>query len=132
MKLSTKLAGLFSAAALVAVSLFSQSQGQLAPTGCAEGENPAWNNTTKLWDCAPPGGGGGGRPGGSILLIVSGTCPSGYVEETTLNGKFLLGTLAANADIGSTGGADNITPAGTVSRSEEHTSELQSPDHLVC
>src|SRR5258708_11855499 len=28
--------------------------------------------------------------------------------------------------------ADHITPAFRFARSEEHTSELQSPDHLVC
>src|SRR3990170_8381170 len=131
MKLSTNLAAFLAVACLIAVSLFSQGQGQLAPTGCAEGENPAWNNTTKLWDCAPPGGGGGGPPAGSILLIVSGTCPSGYVEETTLNGKFLLGTLAANADIGSTGGADNITPAGTVSQPTFTGDALAAHAHAV-
>jgi|SRR3990170_3060198 len=131
MKLSTNLAAFLAVACLIALSLFSQGQGQLAPTGCAQGETPAWNNSTKLWDCAPPGGGGGGPPAGSILLIVSGTCPSGYVEETTLNGKFLLGTLAANADIGSTGGADNITPAGTVSQPTFTGDALAAHAHAV-
>lgn len=58
------------------------------------------------------GGGGASVPTGSILLIVSGTCPSGYVEETALNGKTLVGTLAANKDVGTTGGSDTITPTG--------------------
>src|SRR5438552_14591566 len=26
----------------------------------------------------------------------------------------------------------SVGPVGTINRSEEHTSELQSPDHLVC
>jgi len=60
------------------------------------------------------GGDGGGVPVGSILLIVSGACPTGYAEESSLNGKTLFGTLAANADVGGTGGNDAITPAGTI------------------
>lgn len=56
-------------------------------------------------------GGGGGLPSGAIILIISGTCPSGYAEETNLNGRTLIGTLAANADVGTTGGADTVTPS---------------------
>lgn len=58
---------------------------------------------------------GPGLTAGVIVLIVSGTCPAGFVEETTLGGRMVLGTLAANADVGGTGGADSITPAGTSS-----------------
>lgn len=50
---------------------------------------------------------------GSILMVDTGSCPSGFTEVSTLNGKTLLGTLAANSDVGGTGGADNITPVGT-------------------
>jgi hypothetical protein len=62
-----------------------------------------------------PSGGGGGLPAGAVMLILSGTCPTGYTEATELNGVTLIGTLAANGDVGSTGGANNITPAGTFS-----------------
>lgn len=58
-------------------------------------------------------GGSGGLPSGLIVLILSGTCPSGFTEVSALSGKFLLGTVAANGDVGTTGGSDNITPAGT-------------------
>lgn len=54
-------------------------------------------------------------PSGMIMILISGTCPTGFTELTALNGKFILGTLAANGDIGTSGGSDNITPAGTVS-----------------
>jgi hypothetical protein len=52
-------------------------------------------------------------PSGAILLILSGTCPAGWSEATALNGKTLRGTLAANLDVGTTGGLDIYTPAGT-------------------
>ncbi len=55
-----------------------------------------------------------GVPSGSILHITSGTCPAGYTEVAALNGFMLRGTLAANADVGTTSGSDSITPAGTV------------------
>lgn len=83
---------------------------------------PSCNITTEKlhWDgssyiCATDSGGGGGEsiPVGSILIIESGACPSGYTE--TLAGKFLLGTNNSNADIGTTGGSDNITPSGSLS-----------------
>lgn len=37
------------------------------------------------------------------------------MEETSLNGRLPVGTLAANGNIGSTGGADSVTPAGSSS-----------------
>lgn len=55
----------------------------------------------------------GDVPSGSILLLNSGSCPTGYTEQSSLNGKTLVGTLAANGNVGGTGGNDNITPAGT-------------------
>lgn len=52
---------------------------------------------------------------GQITLILSGTCPLGFSEVTALDGKTVIGTLAAHGDVGTTGGSDSITPAGTVS-----------------
>lgn len=70
--------------------------------------------------CTDDVSGSGGAPAGAVVMIVAGTCATtlgaGWAEETTLNGKFLLGTLEAAADIGGTGGADSVTPAGTVSQ----------------
>ncbi|MCI0353599.1 MAG: hypothetical protein L0099_00975 [Acidobacteria bacterium] len=57
----------------------------------------------------------GDVPVGGIILIDSGTCPAGYAEVATLDAQFLRGTVAANADVGTTGGSDNVTPSGTVS-----------------
>ena len=51
-------------------------------------------------------------PSGTITLNLT-SCPTGWTEVTELNGKMALGTLAANGNVGTTGGADNITPAGT-------------------
>lgn len=84
------------------------------PPTCSGGQVLKYNATSAEYECQAEGG--GGLPAGVVVLIVSGTCPSGFVEETSLNGKMALGTLAANADIGTTGGSDNVTPAGTVSQ----------------
>lgn len=59
-----------------------------------------------------PGGGGEAVPAGVIVLIKAGACPSGYVEDADLNGRTLIGTVAANGDVGTTGGADAVTPSG--------------------
>jgi hypothetical protein len=48
-------------------------------------------------------------PRGTILLMAA-ACPTGYVEVTALNGAMPLGTLAANGDVGTTGGSNTITP----------------------
>lgn len=105
---------------LARFGLAAQDPGSMAsrvqrPASCANGEVLTYNSTSQQYECQPAGG-GGGVPAGAILLIVSGSCPSGYVEETAFNGRLPLGTLAANSDIGTTGGSDNITPAGTVSQ----------------
>lgn len=57
-------------------------------------------------------GGGEGVPTGSIVFIKAGTCPTGYTEDTDFNGKAVIGTVAANGNVGTTGGSDTITPAG--------------------
>lgn len=50
-------------------------------------------------------------------MIVSGSCATtlgaGWTEVASLSGKFPLGTVATNADIGGTGGSTAYTPAGT-------------------
>ena len=50
---------------------------------------------------------------GQIVFIISGGCPAGFTESTAFNGNYMLGTIAANGDVGSTGGSDSYTPAGT-------------------
>lgn len=93
-------------------------------TPCAP-NNGSWTVTTTsatLWVCASDGqswvqvgaGGSSGLAAGDILLRLSGTCPAGFEEATELAGKALVGTLAANKDVGTTGGSDTITPAGSV------------------
>ncbi len=52
---------------------------------------------------------------GQITLILSGVCPFGFSEITALDGKTIIGTIAAHGNVGTTGGSDTITPAGTVS-----------------
>ncbi len=50
-----------------------------------------------------------------ITMILSGVCPLGFSEVAALNGKTVIGTVLANGDVGTTGGSNSITPAGTVS-----------------
>lgn len=57
----------------------------------------------------------GGIPSGTITMILSGACPAGFTENSALNGRMLQGTLAANGNVGTTGGSATITPAGTLS-----------------
>ncbi len=57
----------------------------------------------------------GGIPTGGIIISLS-ACATGYAEVAALNGVTLIGTLAANGDVGTSGGSNTITPAGTVSQ----------------
>jgi hypothetical protein len=74
------------------------------------------------------GTGGDPVPTGAILLMASGTCPATYVEETSLDGRMPIGTLTANGDLGTTGGADTLTPAGTIN-AQTFTGTLASLTH---
>src|SRR5207244_9228074 len=60
-----------------------------------------------------------GEERGSTILVGGLAFSSGLVSDLTIQGNITLAQLQ-------TGGT------GTGERSEEHTSELQSPDHLVC
>lgn len=53
-----------------------------------------------------------GVPSGMILFIDSGSCPSGWTELGSA-GNHLLLTIAANGDVGTTGGSNSYTPAGS-------------------
>lgn len=48
-------------------------------------------------------------PRGTILLMTA-ACPAGYAEVTAMNGVVPYGTIAANGDVGGTGGSNTITP----------------------
>ncbi len=60
------------------------------------------------------------------VVVTTGTCPAGYTEVAGLNGKFLLGTLAANKDIGGTGGSDTITDV----LNHTHGVNITDPGHV--
>ena len=49
-------------------------------------------------------------PTGFTGMVTSGTCPTGYAEVAGLDAAMPLGTLAAHGDIGTTGGANTVTP----------------------
>lgn len=56
---------------------------------------------------------GSPTPTGTIIATLT-TCGVGWTEATELNGKTLVGTLAANGNVGTTGSSDSIIPTGTV------------------
>lgn len=90
-------------------------QGQLYVLTATDGAN-----SPGFYYCDTPGSwlkagwtGGTSVPSGAVIFIDTGTCPSGYSEDSNLSGKTIVGTIAANGDVGTTGGSDTITPAGT-------------------
>lgn len=68
-------------------------------------------------------GGGDPLPAGAIIFIISGSCPSGYSEETSLAAKFIVGTTNGAGDVGTGGGNDNITSV------LNHTHPVTDPGH---
>ena len=102
------------------------ANGATVPSTCSVGQ-AFWVTTatatelyrctaTNSWTLHDPAATGGGPPAGTIVLVDSGACPAGYTEQTGLTGRTIIGTLNANADVGTTGGADTVTPdahAGT-------------------
>jgi len=91
-------------------------QGAAVMTGPYSGTTP--NNAvcyadnkggTKDCGAAP-----GGVPSGMVAFITSGACPSGWTENDDLVGYNVLVTSTANADVGTHGGSNSYTPAGSV------------------
>lgn len=54
-----------------------------------------------------------GVPQGAIIFVATGTCPVTYTEVSGLNGHMFRGTVAANGNVGNTGGNDSVTPTFT-------------------
>jgi hypothetical protein len=70
------------------------------------------------------GGAGGGLPSGAIVLSLT-TCPTGFTEEASLSGKFVLGTVAGAGDVGTMGGSDTVTSV----LNHTHTVNVTDPQH---
>lgn len=94
------------AALLILGTGIVSAQYQVPPGACSTGQYLRYDGST--WSCTTPAG--GGLPSGATVLVSSGSCPTGFSEDTALNGVMLVGTLAANGDVGTTGGSDTITP----------------------
>lgn len=127
-----RIGEMFLAAALTAGVMTAQSYGVVttgvgAPSGGCDasrvGRKYIDTSNGRPYECKPDGSwqalawqgeGGGSLPSGAVFAITSGTCPSGTTEATDLNGYTLFGTVAANSDVGTTGGNNDITPAGTI------------------
>ncbi len=48
-----------------------------------------------------------------LLYLSLAACPTGFVEVAGVNGKMLRGTVAANGNVGQSGGSDSVTPTFT-------------------
>lgn len=107
------VAGAVTAAQMTNVNVLS---GATLPSTCGVGAMFVRTSDAQVFVCGSTDAwsqmGGAAVPSGSILLIDTGTCPAGFSEVTGLNGRTLVGTLAANGNVGGTGGADAITPEG--------------------
>ena len=71
---------------------------------CNEGDVGKWSVAAGKFVCNTPG-----IVTGVIVMIASGTCPASFTEVAGLNGKTLFGTIAANGDVGTTGGSDRYS-----------------------
>ena len=84
-----------------------------------------------VWTTLTGGGGGGSLPSGVILPMVAGACPSGTTELSSLDGRALIGTTTANGNVGTTGGADSVTPDGTVAAPTFTGTQAAVPAHTI-
>lgn len=48
-----------------------------------------------------------------FLFLADGTCPAGFTEDTTYDGKMIRITRASHANVAGTGGSDSVTPTGS-------------------
>src|SRR5258708_24886776 len=72
------------------------------------------------------------RPPRSTLFPYTTLFRSDYVRQTGAIQLRLADYRRLTGDNVATDVAITVAPGASVERSEEHTSELQSPDHLVC
>jgi hypothetical protein len=112
---------LFLTMVIGATWVFAQShdgQGANLPPSCSfgatfvksgAGAGPYWCSAPNVWTSLAGSGSGSGLAAGEIIIKLSGACSTGFEEATELNGRTLIGTLAANGDVGTTGGSDSIT-----------------------
>lgn len=111
---------------IILLALFIVGRSQQTPP-CTDGQKLVWNSATANWICSDATS--SGVESGAIVIKLTGTCGTGYTEATELNGKTLIGTLAANGNIGTTGGSDTLTPTGTNSAPTFTGSALATHGH---
>ena len=84
-------------------------------------------NHNHLWADITNPPASGSIPAGAIVFIASGSCGvtlgSGWTEYAAGGGRALVMTLAANTDVGTTGGSDTIT------QTLNHTHPVTDPGH---
>src|SRR5215208_5549328 len=76
----------------------------------------------------------GQKPEGAFTIVVQGAPGSAekLVAATDAAARRAAAALPTGKAVGAEPASDSVVTARIVSRSEEHTSELQSRGHLVC
>ena len=100
----------------MALFLLTSGVAGSASLGNSSGANgPGLYYCTSLgtWKSTSATSSSGALPSGMEALIFSGTCPTGFTEDDSLNGQILEGTTHAAGNVGSTGGSNSITPTGS-------------------
>lgn len=88
-------------------------QGATGPTGPTGNTGPT-GATGPQGATGATGATGPGIFSGMILFIATGACPSGWTENDSLATYNILATTSAAGDVGTHGGSNSYTPAGTV------------------
>lgn len=129
------IVGLWITAGLLWAQGWPPKNGSTLPATCTTGQTfyLSTNMSTRMYECVATdqwssyttSAGSGGVPTGAIFLILAGTCPATYTEQSELAARTLVGTVAANLDVGTTGGSDSITQV----LNHTHTVDVTDPGH---
>jgi hypothetical protein len=95
-----------------------------ASFGCNSTEKVRGFDANGVPICAADQTGAGGLPSGVVVMTLT-SCPATFTEVSALSGKFVLGTVAGNGDVTTTGGSDTITDV----INHTHSVSVNDPGH---
>lgn len=116
-------------------ALHFQDMTEIASPGPPANFDERWyaDSATHLMTCIRHDGTscGSTTPPGLINPTLLSACPAGFSQVTTLDGKMPVGTIAAHANVGTTGGSDSVTPSGTVDSPVFTGDEMPTHQHQL-